>query len=328
MEESPERPVRVARTRSRREGPRIVVPVLLLVALAFAAFVWRMLDDRSRGRGIEYGARTAQIMRLEKLVDEGLYERATEELARIDVTTLSEWQTEQLAPLREAILAAPQRSASHETNAAGSRYLHIRLRRYEENRLSGNAGTPEVRVLLERCAEFRERWPHHAEGIAWVEERERRHAGAVDLDDPPTWPEASFAVDLLVEGFSRDHREALRRLDAFAAEASPEDAERAARRRAAVVAERAEYHASRMEQARFEYEAGRTGDAIMWLVEGATRRGDAAMEREAAEVLVAIPGAEGYLRGYHRDRPDEYALLLANPVVEGFARGNDLPAAD
>jgi hypothetical protein len=236
-----------------------------------------------------------------------------------DESRLSSELKSQVAALREQVQAARAESQLALHNMSGDPYLETQLKRFERDYLQGQPDLPAVRVFLERAQEFKRRWPKHP-GVAWVERMEERFRGVVDLTQPPTFEDIAFKVKTLTWADPRDFKQALALLDAFAADAGPEDRAQALALSEQKKEERAAWFKDKMLQARYEYERGKPGMAVEWLRRLIVFTGDEEMANQAASELVLIEDAEALLRGYKSRDEQQFAELAKNPIIAKFIK--------
>jgi hypothetical protein len=261
----------------------------------------------------------------ERDVRDGHFELAEENLAQAESQgSLDEATHARIAALRAEMAARRAQVDLLSQNDAGTAFLETRLKKYEAKFLTGAPDPVKARLFLERCKEFRERWPKHPE-LPWVERQEARFRGVIDLSEPKTWPEVEWEVQDLADELPCNYVRMLEILDEFIARASDEDAAAAREKRQELVAGRPAYHADRLQQARYEYEQkDDASKAVWWLVHEVIWIGDEAMAEEAATILLDFPELERHLPGYKQTYPDRFAALMENESLLAFARSKGL----
>lgn len=249
----------------------------------------------------------------------GKLDLAETKLDSIEVSDATTAQNEELRTLRADLAARRRERALDSDNLRGNTWFENHLEHYEKRWLSGDPPVARVRLFLERCAEFRRRWPQHSE-LDWVERQERRFRGHVDLSRPGTWEDLEWALFFWVEQPTRNYAEAFERLDAFIARADGEGLVAATEKRTALLAEREAYHKEKMEEARREYEENDNGSqAVWWLLHGVIWMGDEEMADQAARTLARIPDAVNHLLGYRSQHPDRLEQALKHPRLADLA---------
>lgn len=204
-------------------------------------------------------------------------------------------------------------------NIGGTQYLQSQLRKFEEQRLAGKAERPEVRVFLKRCASFLQRWPTHPESD-WVKRMQERYAPLYDLASKPSFEDIAFEAESLTWANPRDYKQAFEAVRGFADDetTTADDRAKALKLLDDLTAQRAEWFADRMQQARYEYDKGQIGKSVEWLVMLIVYTGDAGMAAQASEQLVKFEGLAEWLRGYRTSYPDKYAILKQQPVIAKY----------
>jgi hypothetical protein len=237
------------------------------------------------------------------------------DVAALDAATRAEYQ----AVLAE-YEAARAESDLAQHNMRGNVFLAQQLKNFEQNRLRGEARRPQARVFIQRCEEFKRRWPQHPE-LDWVERMEERFRPVAALDQPPTFEDIAFEAETLTWANPRDYRTAIPLVRTFAdEEASVDDRAKALVLLDELEAARQEWFDDRMQQARWEFERGNEGQSVEWLRILIVYTGDPQMSERAATELTRFEGLEGWLAAYRRDKPEAYAELAQNPVIADYIR--------
>jgi hypothetical protein len=304
--------------RPRRRG----LPVSLLIvpsALILAGLVW-FLRSALSGSAPEVVAAASLVDQAERDFQDGHFQFAEENLAqaesggRLDALTQA-----RIADLRARIAMRKAEVDLLIQNNAGTNFLDTRLKKYEEKFLSGTPDPVKARLFLERCKEFRERWPKHPE-MPWVERQEARFRGVIDLSKPKTWPEVAWEVEDLADEMPCNYAKMLALVDEFLTRASGADETAAKAEQAKVLAARPAYHLDRLQQARYEYEQkGDPSKAVWWLVHEVIWIGDPVLSEEAAKILLDMPDLAPHLEGYKQTYPDKFAALMENDGLRAFA---------
>jgi len=296
--------------------PAWVVPVVVVALCALAFFLWiRTVGKASTGEGMAHN----KLRAAEQAVDRSLYDEALRELAGIPAGSLTPDQATRRDALEQRIRTGKAESDLALANAAGTKYLDTLLKKYEGLYLQGKPEPAKVRLFLQRCRTFRERWPKHPE-MDWVERQERRFGGYVDMNAPLTWEDVSWQVRDLTDGMPRNYAAALALIDELLTRVTGEEATKAKNLRDELVKGRPEYATDRLYQARHEFEKKQDAPkAVWWLVHNIAWLGDEALANESARFLVKMPDLEGHLLGYKLNYPERYALVMRNPIVASWA---------
>ena len=267
----------------------------------------------------------ASIQAAEEQLEAGNLDLAELKLRIRASRTLTPEERERISALRDEIAGRREATDLILLNMRGSKYLDVRLKKYETKWLSGSPEPAKVRLFLQRCREFRERWPQH-EGLDWVGRQESRFLGFVDLRAAPTWDDIAWEIRYLAGQKPRNYRQAFALLDEFMTDARGSELLEADELRQRLIEERVEYHRDRIYQAEFEFNRKENASlAVWWLLHSVIWIGDAEMADEAAGYLLKIPDLEVHLLGYRKTYPDRYQAVLQHPLVREFAREKGLP---
>jgi hypothetical protein len=260
------------------------------------------------------------LRKAEELIAIHNVDAAQEHVAKIVADGFDPADQARLAAVKVKIQAELDDKELRWQNARGSDWFEFKLEDYEKRYLAGDPSGPVIRVFLERCAEFRERWPKHPE-LVWVDRQEKRFA-SFDLARPLTWPDIEWKAKVLTNARPRNYKEAFELLEGFGSTLT-------ARERAPLdafvnelKAARATYHQDQLRFARGEYQKGNIDRAIEWLVQSVLWLGDETMADEAADILIRFDNAAEVLRGYREARPEDFELLMENAIVRRFAADN------
>lgn len=296
--------------------PAWVVPVVVVGLCAIAFLLWiRTLGKASTDEGMAHN----KLRAAEQAVDRSLYDEALRELAGIPAGSLTPDQAARKDALEQRIRTGKAESDLALANAAGTKYLDTLLKKYEGLYLQGSPEQAKVRLFLQRCRTFRERWPKHPE-MDWVERQERRFGGYVDMSAPLTWEDVSWQVRDLTDGMPRNYAAALGLIDELLTRVQGEEATKARNLRDELVKGRPEYATDRLYEARHQFEKYQDASkAVWWLVHNVAWLGDEALANESARFLVKMPDLEGHLLGYKLNYPERYAVVMKNPIVASWA---------
>ncbi len=297
--------------------PGWLVPVLILAATGLVFLVWVRLMKSSAGAE---GLAQNKLRAAEQALAQADFRAARQELGDIPSGALAPEQVARKLALEQKLATAEAQVAAHMQNESGTRYADTLLKKYEGLYLQGTPEPAKVRLFLKRCRVFRERWPTHPE-LDWVARQERRFAGYVDLNAPPTWEDVSWETKDLVDTSPRNYVAALALIDELLARVTGEERKKAQNLRDELVAGRPAYAQDRLEQARYEFERKEDpSKAVWWLVHNIAWLGDEALANQNARFLVKMPNVEGHLLGYKQDYPERYAAVLRNPIVAAWAK--------
>ncbi len=315
--------VTVRRAPARRRGlPGWALAVLGIGVVGFVVFV---VLQNFQGN-LEDAERTStqyHLRRSGELLQERNADAAEVHLAKIIPSELSSEELELVEGYRETIRESRAAAELALENARGDTWFEFMLEDYEKRYLGGAPELPVVRVFLERTSEFRERWPEHPK-LSWIDRQERRFSKFPGLDGPLTYADVEWKAKVFTNARPRDYASAFELLYTFRETADGEDKSAVDELVAGLRRGRETYHADQLRYAQAEYEKGNRERAFEWLVMSILRLGDETMENEAAEILVDFPGADALLRGYHRDRADDFEALMQNVVVAEFAQKNGI----
>jgi len=312
--DAPERRASVRRPSS--SGPPVIV-IVLGGLLFIAALGWGFMSGANSG-----GSARANIDAARRVMMKGdsLASVETKLGLALSDSDITKSEREEITGLRAELKVRQAAILLQEEHMIGTEYLEKKLRKYSSRNLAGDPDHPKARVFMERCKIFRERWPLHPE-MEWVDRNERRFAGMVDLNVPPTWADMYWKLDRLVLGQPKDYAQAFEAVDKFLNTANEMDKTLSTNRRKVMVEERAAYHLDRMKQARFELEVNNSKlECVRLLVYGIVYMGDAKMAAEAADYLLAMDNVVGHLRGYRNDRPLIWDRLKSEPSIASIIR--------
>jgi hypothetical protein len=296
--------------------PAWVMPVIVLVLCAVLFLLWR---QTLRRQSTDDGLARNKLRAAEQALAQTDFPNALRELAEIPPGALTPELSLRKAELEKAILAGKAETDLHLANASGTKYLDTLLKKYEGLYLQGTPDAAKVRLFLQRCRAFRERWPKHPE-LHWVERQERRFGGYVDMNAPLTWEDVSWQVKDLTDGMPRNYAAALALIDELLTRVSGEEANKARNLRDELVKGRPEYAQDRLYQAQYEFDKKQDPPkAVWWLVHNIAWLGDEALANESARFLVKMPDLAGHLLGYKLNYPERYAAVMKNAIVRSWA---------
>lgn len=295
------------------------LPAAVVAGLALAGFAaWRVLAREREQLGMPADVALAGARREMAQANGGAVEKYLA-LAEAD-RKLTQAQRAEIEQLRASLAREDVEVERVHDDAAAQTWYDVKLAKYESTELRGTPQPHKVRLFLERCAEFRRRWPQH-ERIGWVERQEQRFAGVVDLAAPLTQQDVLWQANRLTSGVPAEWERALALIDERATRTS-DAAERAEldALRAKLLAKRREAHVEAMHTARAAYQRGDKARAIELCAQSVMHNGDPELTAEAARYLVAMPELELALRQYREQRPWDYAALVREPAIADYAR--------
>jgi hypothetical protein len=305
------------RARVRKKG--IPSWAIVVGGIAVAGIAWKASVGMIGGTGDKEFDVSATYARVKRLADQGDLTGVADVFASIaDEPLTPEWRAKFDAVKQEGVDRLESARLA-EANQSGTVYLQTQLRKFEKTYLKGQPDPPKVRIFLMRLAEFQELWPQHPE-ISWAQRMTVRYSKIVDITQPKTFADIAFEVKTLTWAMPRDYKKAFVLLDAYVEDASGEDYDGVMALISEKEDERTEYFLDRILQAKHEWKKGEKGSSIEWLAQLVAKIGEPKMEEEAADLLLSMPGIDGYLAGYKEGRPDMFVLLTQNPKVADAAR--------
>jgi hypothetical protein len=144
---------------------------------------------------------------------------------------------------------------------------------------------------------------------------DRRYSKIVDLSVPPSYEDIEFEVESLTWAKPRYYNEAFRVLQVFIDRSEGTERDKALALVDTKERERDEHHTELLLQAKYDWNKGKQGDSVAWLVSLVLYIADEDKENEAASILVQLDGIEGWLRGYQNQQPEKFALLSENRII-------------
>jgi len=251
--------------------------------------------------------------------------RAEDELKNVDLTLAPELKP-QVDELRRKIAAAKAEAEVDAWNIHGTKVFDTQIEGFVKKRLLGdNVPRERARVFIKRCEDFKKKWPQHPK-IEWINRYQARYASIAKMEEPPTFTDVAYEVETLTWAKPRYYDQAFALLDDFERNASPQDYDACVALRDEMVREREEYFIDRMQQAKWHWERGQKnkdstelGRSVEVLVQIIIWIGDADMAAKAAKELVHLESIDEWLRGYQKDLPEKFELLIRQPEVRDLA---------
>jgi hypothetical protein len=248
-----------------------------------------------------------------------MYDQALTDLAQIEEPN-AEVQAK-IAELRTTIEQRKKETAEESANQLGTLFLETQILKFETERLKGKFENAAVRVFVKRVDEFLRRWPSHPEAAA-VRRKRDRYAGDIDLKKPPTYAELEYEIELLTWGRKGNYAEAIKILQAWIDSAQGDERAKGLTLLDQKIAAREANFTEVMLEARHQYEKNQIAQAVEWLVILICNSGDQGMADKAAEELIKFDRLDQMLRGYRTGRPEQWPILMANPVLARWMREN------
>jgi len=315
---SPGRVEHQRRTITRSAIPTWAVVTMILAAVGIGLIAFQKFAVSSAEQG--FSAKASQV-RLDKMKQEHDYLGMISHLDAIqDAPKSADW-TKIFEDYRAEAEADQNRARLLALNVHGNTYVETQLQSFVEKYLKKES-RPAARILLERIAGFREKYPLHPE-LDWCGRMERRYETVANLASPPTWEDLDFRITTLTWAMPRDYRQAFSRIERFLNDASTGDRDKALALIDELETAREEYFEDRMQQAKYLWEGGEKGKGLEWLVQLVIKVGDPDMAANAARQIVAM-GADVVpaLRGYKSTRPGDFELLMELEILRNFAAEN------
>ncbi|HJM58633.1 MAG: hypothetical protein CMJ98_01005 [Planctomycetes bacterium] len=207
-------------------------------------------------------------------------------------------------------------------NTTGTKWFATQLEKFQSSYLKGNT-RPEARVFLKRIAQFRSDYPRHPK-LGWCDRMAVRYADIAKLNEPPTMEDLAFEVKTLTWARPRDYKKSFELLEAFLLTASGSDQSVAKALIQEKISERKEFFDDRILQAAYYWDNKEPNKAVGQLAQLVATIGDSSMEDQAADLLLKIPGLDGYLRSYQRDRVSTFEALMDHGSLRAYAESNNV----
>ncbi|MFT5286327.1 MAG: hypothetical protein ACI8TQ_002495 [Planctomycetota bacterium] len=308
---------RATSTRSKSSLPAVAIVGIILAIVGLGFLFFNRQLEKSNSVANEANAHF-HLRKAEEMMDALNTDVAQDHLDKLVKSGLTAEENVRYKAVEQRIQAEFAKINQEEQQIVGSKWFEPNLEVYEKYYLTGTPDLARVRMFLERCAEFRKRWPNHAK-IGWVERQERRFANTTGLDQPPGYADVMWRAKLYTDTRPKDFGQALALLEGYRDKAETAE-ERVGLGKFVdeLIETREEYHHEQLRFARGEYEKGNVSRAIEWLVQSIIGLGDKTMADEAAEILIKFAGVESVLLGYREMRADDYALLIKNEIVADF----------
>ena len=306
----------------RKEGlPSWLIVLGILVVAGVGFLLFRSQVDSMDEEG--FSAKASHV-RLEGLMREGDFLGADRELKKVrgHWNELDQSYKTIFEAYEKDIEKDTQRATELERNSQGDPYWNTQLSKYVDRYLDP-PNRPAARVFIKRIDWFMQEYPLHNK-LQWCTDYRARWAGLAAMNEPNTYDDMAFEVKSLTHAMPRDYKLAFQVLDEFSLRAEGSHKAMAETLRAELVTARQEYHLDRMQQAEYYFKSNEKGKAVSWLTQSVIKLGDVAMENEAAEILVALPGVESAIQGYCNQQQDIFEALKRNKVVAAFISQHDI----
>ncbi len=261
-----------------------------------------------------------RLEKAEQYVQSAHWDLAESELDRIPAEAeLTAAMLTKVDRLREAISSGREEGETYWRNRSGTEYLESQLKRFERDRLQGAPDRSRVRVFLERCRHFRNKWPDHPD-LDWVRRQESRFQGVVSLSEPMTLDDLAFKVESSTWAEPRAFDVAFAAIDEFLEDASGLEAETAQGLREETTKRRDEWVEDRLLQARHHFEREEISKSAAILRVLVVHSASPEVSDDAAARLVEFADIEAILRGYERQDPARFEEMVTHPTIRAKAR--------
>ncbi len=305
---------RSGKTTAKKGVPGWLIAVGVLAIGGLVAFFLNQGLSGSNDAG-DTASSKFHLRKAEEMIASRNAEAAEENLGKISKSLMSADELRRFDEVKAGILAEHAEIERLAEEERGKKWFRLYVGDYEKRYLSGEPEPAQARLFLERCAEFRKRWPGHSQ-LAWVERQERRFASSIRLSDPLGFDDIMWRVRLDTTGRPRDYGEAFALLEDYRGKEEGSD-ERIALSNTVnrLKEERLVYHREQLEKSRSEFQKNRVSEATERLVQIIIGIGDEAMADEAAGFLIKFPEIEPILLGYREFRGETFDALAKNQVI-------------
>ena len=312
-----------ARSKQRKQKGALTSLGVLAGAVVFLAGFAYFVGPKVMGNTAAEFEPVQHMGAARRLATRGEYDAALAELDAIPRETLTGAVAAEVEALREEIEGTVASRARDVHNVVGNDWWRENLDRFHKFFLRGTPEPGAVRFFLERLDEFEREWPDHPEQ-EWVDRMRERYAAVVDLKTPPTPADLDFHVRMMLEEDPKDWSGALAAIDAYVRSTTGADRRAGTDKRLEVLEQRQAWFDDKLQQARFDYEEGREGQAFAWLVRIVVYSGDAAMADQAADQLLRFEDLDSRLRGYRSKKLLEFTRIVEHPKVARYLEANPL----
>jgi len=312
------------RTRNRKSKPSVPTGLVVGLGLGVALIVMKLMSGWAGSSSVRAFEPLGSKGKIEEKITGGDYKGILSELEWVDENRAElsqEWRTYFDLKKKEA-LAAQAEAQLFARNTTGTKWFATQLEKFQSSYLKHNT-RPEARVFLKRIALFRSDYPRHPK-LGWCDRMATRYADIAKLNEPPTMEDLAFEVKTLTWARPRDYRKSFELLEGFLLTASGSDQSAAKALIQEKTTERKEFFDDRILQAAYYWDNKEPNKAVGELAQLVAKIGDSAMEDQAVDLLLKIPGLDGYLRSYQRDRVSTFEALMKNGSLRAYAGNNDV----
>ncbi|GEM_PF-1137815 len=312
------------RPRRRKSKSGFPAWLVIVVGIGGALLVFKLLDNFAETSSVKVFEPLGSKGKIEEKLSGGDYKGVLAELKWVDENRAgmsAEWRTyfDGVQTQADAMQAEAQLYAR---NTKGTEIFTTQLEKFQGTYLRRNT-RPEARVFLKRIAQFKADYPRHPQ-LGWCDRMAERYADIAKMTEPPTLADLEFEVKTLTWARPRDYKTSFELLNAFLASATGGEQAAVEALIQEKITEREVFFKDRMEQAVYYWDNKQTSKMVGELALLVSLIGDRVMADEAAEELVLVPGLDGYLRSYKKDRVSRFAALMENSIVRQYAENNDV----
>jgi hypothetical protein len=311
-------------TRRRKSKPSVPTALVVGLGLGGAFIVLQLMSGWAGSSSVRAFEPMGSKGKIEEKLTGGDYKGILSELEWVDENRAElskEWRTYFDLKKKDA-LAAQAEAQLFARNTTGTKWFATQLEKFQSSYLKGNT-RPEARVFLKRIALFRSDYPRHPK-LDWCDRMAVRYAEIAKLNEPPTMEDLAFEVKTLTWARPRDYKKSFELLEGFLLTASGGEQSAAKALIQEKTTERKEFFDDRILQAAYYWDNKEPNKAVGELAQLVAKIGDSAMEDQAADLLLKIPGLDGYLRSYQRDRVSTFKALMGNGSLRAYAASNNV----
>jgi hypothetical protein len=312
--------------RHRRRKHKSSFPAWLVVVMGLggALIVYLLLSNFAKSSSARVFEPLGSKGKIEEKLKGGDYRGILRELEWVDENRAelnADWRT-YFDGIRERASGMEAEAQLYARNTTGTKIFSTQLEKFQSSYLKRNT-RPEARVFLKRIAQFSSDYPRHPK-LGWCDRMAERYADIAKLHEPPTMADLAFEVKTLTWAKPRDYKKSFQLLEDFLLTANAGDQAAAKALIQEQTAERKEKFDDRILQAAYYWDNKEPNRAVGVLAQLVAKIGDPAMTDEAADLLLKIPGLDGYLRSYKRDRVSTFAALMQHRHLKEYAENNNV----
>ncbi|MCP3916847.1 MAG: hypothetical protein GY711_14950 [bacterium] len=308
--------------RRTTSGKSMPTWLILLLVAGGAAGGYYVIGGFAESAGKRMVSEISVQHNVESALDERDFNTARAEFQRLDeavsegMVLSPEWQGI-FDGLRKRTAEVAAAADLAEFNVRGTEYLQKQIRNFEKTYLRKNT-RPAARVFVTRLRQFKKDFPQHSE-LDWCTRMEERYAPIAQLHEPDTFEDVKFQLRMLTGGIPKDFVHSREIVDIFLKTADEAGRDKVLALWDEKEGERQEYFDDRIEQAKYFWERDQRGKAVEVLVKLVALVGDPEMADDAAGRIAAMgEDVVPAMRGYKNDRPEDFALMMENGVMNAF----------